>query len=109
MPITGRCTRPENFLYYTHVGIHARWEEKRGMAILQEEVMTTRSIPSTNIMLRMDNLIMQIFGKIIGDVPKGEAMQMRMKHRLAENAVFPENDGSIKLSQKVLYFVLERE
>src|SRR5579884_1509237 len=57
MTVTGRCTRPENFLYYTHVGIHLWWEEERVMTILQEEVVTTRDIPGTNIMLRLDDLL----------------------------------------------------
>src|SRR5437764_11124471 len=65
---TGRCPMPEDFLYDTHVGIHARCEEERVLAILQEEVVTTRGIPGTDLMLRLDDLIVQLVGKIIRDV-----------------------------------------
>jgi hypothetical protein len=94
-------------MYYTRIDIQIWLEEERMVAILQEEVLSVRGVPGTDIMLRMYLGVVQLSRKIICRLPKGKAVQVGMKNGLPKNAMFPEDGRGVELSQKVLYFVLK--
>lgn len=106
---TGCDSLHKNGSNYLEVVLHLRGEEQRSMRILHIKVLTPLGIPATYILLGMRNSIMQALREIKLYCSKREAVKMGMKDGLAEDAMFPEDNRSIVLAQKLLHFAFQCE